>query len=93
MSYFVCPHCNERSDIFHHGGARETAADMGIEFLGEVPLHIDIREISDAGTPIVTARPESEHAQAYRRIARHLAENISSATASGHRQPPSIKMM
>ena len=93
MSYFVCPHCNERSDIFHHGGARATAAEMDIEFLGDVPLHMAIRETSDAGTPIVTAQPESEHAKAYRRIARRLGETIASATASGHRQPPSIKMM
>ncbi|MBT6441177.1 MAG: Mrp/NBP35 family ATP-binding protein [Alphaproteobacteria bacterium] len=93
MSYFICPHCDGRSNIFHHGGARETAAEMGIEFLGEVPLDMEIRVTSDAGTPIVASNPDSDHAKAYRRIARQLGETIASASASGHRQAPPIKMM
>jgi ATP-binding protein involved in chromosome partitioning len=52
MSYFLCPHCGGRSEIFGHGGARETAAKLGCDFLGEVPLHLAIRETSDAGRPI-----------------------------------------
>jgi len=65
MSYFACPKCGERTEIFGHGGARETAEKMGTDFLGEIPLHIDIRENADAGTPIVVSKPDSEHAKAY----------------------------
>ena len=66
MSYYCCPKCGHRADIFGHGGARAEAAKMGVEFLGELPLKIDIRLLADAGTPIVAARPETEEAQAYR---------------------------
>ena len=72
MSYFVCPHCGERSDIFTHGGARRAAAQMGVDFLGEIPLDMEIRETSDNGKPIVVANPDSPHAQAYRAIAERL---------------------
>jgi ATP-binding protein involved in chromosome partitioning len=69
MSYFVCPHCGERSDIFAHGGARHEAEKLGVPFLGEVPLALTIREHSDAGAPIVVAEPASIYAAAYRDIA------------------------
>jgi len=69
MSYFLCPHCGGRSEIFSHGGARREAEKLGVDFLGEVPLHIDIRETSDGGRPIVVSRPESEFAKIYRAIA------------------------
>jgi ATP-binding protein involved in chromosome partitioning len=69
MSYFLCPHCGGRSDIFSHGGARREAEKLGVDFLGEIPLHIDIRETSDGGRPIVVSRPESEFAKIYRAIA------------------------
>src|ERR1700749_132809 len=52
MSYFVCPHCGTRSDIFGHGGARHEAERLNVPFLGAVPLHMDIRETSDAGRPV-----------------------------------------
>ena len=86
MSYFLCPHCGARSDIFSHGGARREAEKMGAEFLGEVPLHILIRETSDDGRPIVVSHPESEHAQIFLRIAARLAEKLGSAK----RQAPKI---
>jgi ATP-binding protein involved in chromosome partitioning len=70
MSYFVCPHCGGRSDIFAHGGARHEAEKRGVPFLGEVPLDMAIRETSDNGTPIVAADPDGAHAQAFRAIAR-----------------------
>jgi ATP-binding protein involved in chromosome partitioning len=76
MSYFKCPHCGERSDIFSHGGAHLEADKLGVEFLGEVPLDIAIRETSDAGTPIVIAQPQSEHAEVYRRIAARIWEML-----------------
>jgi ATP-binding protein involved in chromosome partitioning len=70
MSYFICPHCQGRSDIFAHGGARHEAERRGVAFLGEVPLDIAIRETSDAGRPIVAADPDGAHALAFRAIAR-----------------------
>jgi ATP-binding protein involved in chromosome partitioning len=69
MSYFNCPHCGERSEIFGHGGARQEAATLSTDFLGEIPLHMEIRETSDGGTPIVHSQPDGEHAKAYRAIA------------------------
>ncbi|MGL4543865.1 MAG: Mrp/NBP35 family ATP-binding protein, partial [Polymorphobacter sp.] len=51
MSYFLCPKCGEQSDIFGHGGAQAAAADLGVAFLGAIPLHASIRAASDAGTP------------------------------------------
>ncbi len=72
MSYFNCPNCGHRSDIFAHGGARKEAERLGVDFLGEIPLHIAIRETSDAGTPIVVSDPKSPHAEAYRAIAKRV---------------------
>ena len=69
MSYFLCPSCGTRSDIFGHGGARNEATKLGVPFLGEVPLHMDIREKSDSGQPIVISDPKSAHAATYRDIA------------------------
>ncbi|HEU0118732.1 MAG TPA: Mrp/NBP35 family ATP-binding protein [Alphaproteobacteria bacterium] len=69
MSYFLCPHCHERSDIFSHGGARHEAEKLGIPFLGEVPLDIAIRETSDAGDPITQSQPDSDKAKIYRSMA------------------------
>jgi ATP-binding protein involved in chromosome partitioning len=87
MSYFACPNCGHRSEIFSHGGARREAEKLGIEFLCEVPLDIAIRETSDEGTPIVVARPDSEHAKAYRLLARRVWEKVAGAT---QRQAPRI---
>ena len=69
MSYFVCPHCGERSDIFAHGGARHEAEALGVPFLGEAPLHMLIRETSDGGRPVVASAPDSPQAKAYLDIA------------------------
>jgi ATP-binding protein involved in chromosome partitioning len=69
MSYFNCPACGTRSDIFGHGGARETAVALGTDFLGEIPLHMDIRTTSDDGRPVVATAPESVHAKAFMAIA------------------------
>lgn len=76
MSYFCCPNCGHRSDIFAHGGARKTAEELGCDFLGELPLKIEIRETSDGGTPIVASRPESDEAKAYRAIAALVAAKL-----------------
>jgi ATP-binding protein involved in chromosome partitioning len=70
MSYFLCPSCGTRSDIFGHGGARAEAERIGVPFLGEIPLHMEIREKADSGLPVVVTSPESGHAKAYRAIAK-----------------------
>jgi ATP-binding protein involved in chromosome partitioning len=76
MSYFICPHCQGRSDIFAHGGARHEAEKRGVAFLGEVPLDIEIRETSDAGRPIVAAKPDGPHARVFRAIARAVIDRL-----------------
>ncbi|MGK9170775.1 iron-sulfur cluster carrier protein ApbC [Inquilinus limosus] len=76
MSYFCCPNCGHRTDIFGHGGARAEAAKLGCDFLGEVPLDIAIRETSDSGRPIVVSAPDSPHAEAYRAIAARVWEKL-----------------
>jgi ATP-binding protein involved in chromosome partitioning len=86
MSYFICPHCQGRSDIFAHGGARHEAEKRGVAFLGEVPLDIAIRETSDAGRPIAAAAPEGAHAQAFRAIARAVIGRL----GAGQRAAPKI---
>ncbi len=76
MSTFICPHCGTRSDIFGHGGARAEAERLGVPFLGEVPLAIDIREKSDAGAPVVVSAPDGAHAQNFRDIAARVREGL-----------------
>lgn len=82
MSYFLCPHCGGRSDIFTHGGAQKAAAQMGVNFLGEVPLNMAIREGSDTGHPIVVAEPDGEYAKAYRSIAEALWNTLDDGAAA-----------
>ena len=73
MSTFICPHCGETSDIFGHGGAKDEAAQLGVMFLGAVPLHMDIRKFSDEGNPVVVAEPDGPHAKIYKDIALKVA--------------------
>jgi len=77
MSTFACPHCGEESHIFGHGGAAETAGNIGASFLGEIPLHMDIRRLADAGTPIVSEDSSSLAAKAYSAIAEKIAKKLS----------------
>jgi ATP-binding protein involved in chromosome partitioning len=81
MSYFLCPHCGTRSDIFGHGGARQEAERLGVAFLGEVPLHMAIRETSDAGLPVVATEPDGVHAKIYRDIAAKVRDQLRGAAA------------
>ena len=76
MSYFLCPSCGSRSDIFGTGGARNEATRQGVPFLGEVPLHMTIREKSDAGLPVVATEPDGPHAKIYRDIAAKVLAEI-----------------
>ena len=93
MSYYLCPECGHRADIFHHGGARETAQKLGVDFLGEIPLDLEIRTTSDSGRPIALTRPDSPHAAAYQRIARSLVDKATSAVSGAGRAQPRIVMM
>jgi ATP-binding protein involved in chromosome partitioning len=83
MSYFLCPHCGGRTDIFSHGGARREAEVLGCDFLGELPLDVAIRETSDSGHPIVMADPTGAHAEVYRAIARRIWQKIGAAPGDG----------
>jgi ATP-binding protein involved in chromosome partitioning len=90
MSYFLCPSCGHQADIFGHGGARAEATRLGIEFLGEIPLHLDIRETSDGGRPIVVSRPETEHAAVYRAIGARIWQQLTASTGAPSRPAPRI---
>jgi ATP-binding protein involved in chromosome partitioning len=87
MSYFLCPSCGTRSDIFGHGGAHQEAERLGVPFLGEVPLHMTIREKSDLGLPVVATEPDGLHAQIYRAIASKVFEQIKTGAAAGRAAP------
>jgi len=90
MSYFLCPNCGDRAEIFGHGGAREEAGLLGMDFLGEVPLHIDIRTTSDGGNPITVSDPDSGHAQAYKGIAEKAWTKVGQAIAANEANAPKI---
>tara|TARA_B100000315_G_scaffold236274_1_gene251933 strand:- start:311 stop:958 length:648 start_codon:yes stop_codon:yes gene_type:complete len=89
MSYYLCPNCGTRAEIFSHGGAREAAAALGVDFLGEVPLDMEIRETSDDGRPIVVSRPDSPHAKVFREIATRVADQLA-GDAEADRPAPRI---
>ena len=82
MSYFQCPECGTRSDIFGHGGARLEAERLGVPFLGEIPLHMSIRTTSDSGTPVVDSEPDGPHAAIYRAIGAKVRDQLQGAIAA-----------
>lgn len=90
MAWFATPGTNERSYIFGEGGARRMAAKLGCDFLGEIPLHMSIREKSDSGEPVVATAPESEEARPFIEIARRVAEHLDRATGGRTRKAPAI---
>ncbi|TMD83536.1 MAG: Mrp/NBP35 family ATP-binding protein [Chloroflexi bacterium] len=77
MSYFICPHCGQREDIFGHGGAKALAERMKIPFLGEIPLDRKIREGGGPGVPLMVSEPDSPLASVYREVASQLAAQVS----------------
>lgn len=89
MSYFLCPNCGARSDIFAHGGARQEAVRLAVPFLGEIPLALTIRENSDAGRPMAISEPNGPHAAIYKAIAAEVWTNLK-AGAAGKRPAPRI---
>lgn len=92
MAYFVSPGSGEKSYIFGEGGARRMAEKLGCDFLGEVPLHMTVREASDAGQPVVATAPDSEEAQPFLKIAARVAEHIDRALGSEARKGPVISI-
>ena len=88
MSYFLCPQCGARTDIFGHGGARKEAERLGVPFLGEVPLDMTIRETSDSGLPVVATQPNGAHAKVYRAIAEKVRDQLN--RQRGTRTAPKI---
>ena len=86
MSYFLCPQCGTRSDIFGHGGARREAERLKVPFLGEVPLDMAIRETSDSGQPVVATQPDGSHAKVYRAIAEKVRDALA-GPGSGRTAP------
>lgn len=80
MSYFCCPNCHERIELFSHGGAREAAKQGKLPFLGEIPLLAEIRQSGDLGEPIIVASPQGEAAQRFREVADAVIQQIN-ATA------------
>ncbi len=77
MSYFICPHCGERADIFSSGGGKRIAAQRGVEFLGEIPLALAVREGSDTGVPVVSAKPNAPESVVYKELAFRVAGMVS----------------
>ncbi|XP_072867004.1 iron-sulfur cluster transfer protein NUBPL isoform X5 [Chlorocebus sabaeus] len=78
MSVFQCPKCKHKTHIFGADGARKLAQTLGLEVLGDIPLHLNIREASDTGQPIVFSQPESDEAKAYLRIAVEVVRRLPS---------------
>jgi ATP-binding protein involved in chromosome partitioning len=85
MSYFICPNCRHRTDIFGHGGAQAEAARIGVPFLGEVPLLLAIRETGDEGAPITASDPEGEAALAFKAVAGKVGALLDRKPAAGPR--------
>jgi ATP-binding protein involved in chromosome partitioning len=77
MSYFVCPHCGEKTQIFSRGGGRKIAIERGVDFLGELPLSLAVREESDKGRPVVASMPSSPEALAFKDLAFRVAGMLS----------------
>jgi len=78
MSYFVCPHCSERTDIFSAGGAKARAVDLKVDLLGEIPLDVAIRQGGDEGIPVVEGQPENEQSKAFMAIAERISSSLKS---------------
>jgi len=84
MSYYACPHCNQRDDVFSHGGAQQAARELGIPFLGEIPLNSSLSQASEQGQPVVISHPDSAPARALRRVTQLLAGRLSVAAVAGY---------
>ncbi|XP_028250525.1 iron-sulfur cluster transfer protein NUBPL isoform X2 [Parambassis ranga] len=81
MSVFQCPKCNHQTHIFGSDGARQLANTLGVTFLGDVPLHLNIRETSDRGQPVVVSSPDSPEAEAYRKVASAVVQRLQESSS------------
>ena len=90
MSYFSCPHCGKRTEIFSHGGAKAEAELLSMDFLGEIPLDVDIRVTSDGGDPIVVSQPNSDHAKSYNIMAQEVWKKTQHSLEKGEVEAPRI---
>jgi ATP-binding protein involved in chromosome partitioning len=90
MSYFIAPDTGNRYDIFGHGGAKKEAERLGVAFLGEVPLQMEIRETSDSGSPVVVSNPEGPEAKIYRDIAGKVWDRVTEERTAAEGSTPSI---
>ena len=80
MSYFVCPNCRHEADIFGHGGGEGMATELGVPFIGRIPIYQPIREGSDVGVPLMISEPESPAARAFMQAAERAAAQVSIAS-------------
>ena len=87
MSYFICKHCGERTEIFGHGGGKKTAEMLGVPFLGEVPIDPKVVVGGDSGQPIVVLDPASPAAEAFVACAKQIVQQINSGM-EGHTHGP-----
>jgi ATP-binding protein involved in chromosome partitioning len=85
MSYFVCTSCGHRHEIFRHGGGKRTATELGVPFLGEVPIDPDVVLGGDEGDPIVVRKPDSPAAKAYIEVAGRVAAMLSTLAHGGQK--------
>lgn len=76
MSYFICPHCNERTEIFAHGTTKKACEELKVPYLGDIPLDTSIRIGGDEGKPVVEAQPDSAQAKAFFTIADQILERM-----------------
>ena len=88
MSHFVCPNCDCESDIFGKGGGELAAEEMGVPFLGRIPIHQPIREGGDSGNPLVATEPDSVAGQAFLDVAKRTAAQVSIAALSSVADTP-----
>jgi ATP-binding protein involved in chromosome partitioning len=88
MSYFQCPHCNEVTEIFGHGGGARLGEKYGIPLLGRIPLDVRIRSGGDEGRPIVIGEPESPVAEAFRGTVEQMAARLSTLAIEAEEPEP-----
>jgi len=82
MSYFVCPHCNERSEVFLAGGGSRLAAELGVPLLAQIPLQAGMPDLADRGEPIVVSQPDSPAGVALRELARTVVTRTAGLAAA-----------
>ena len=86
MSWFICPHCHERSEIFRHGGGQKAARDLGVDFLGHISIDPKVCTSGDQGIPVVAAHPQSQPAQEFTALAAAIHKKVGNTTQPGYAQ-------